>query len=63
MLVILDLVFHSSNFLTDRSKAVLLYLCSSLTYCLCVLQPCGHLFGKWLRQSGRSRVAGPTFFD
>ena len=50
------LVFHSSTFLTDRSKAVLLYLCSPLTYCLvCVLQPCGHLLGKGLRPSSPVR--------
>ena len=59
------LVFPSSNFLTDRSKAVLLYLCSSLTNCLvCVLQPSGHLLGKWLWPSSpvsRSRAAGHTF--
>ena len=45
----------SSNFLTDRSKAVLLLwilfvncvLCLSLSYCLvCFLQPCSHLLGK-----------------
>ena len=62
------LVFPSSNFLTDRSKAVhvLLYLCSSLTYYLvCVLQPCGHLLGKDLGRSprsGRSSFCWTHFF-
>ena len=43
----------SSNFLTDRSKAVLLswifflYLRLSSPYChVCFLQPCDHLLGK-----------------
>ena len=44
------LVFPSTNFLTELSRAVLLYSCLSFTYCLvCVLQPCGHLLGKGLR--------------
>ena len=40
------------NFLTDRSKVVLLLwvffnLYLSFSYCLaCVMQPCGHLWGK-----------------
>ena len=54
------LVFPSSTFVTDRSKAVyvLLYFCSSLTYILvCVFQPCGHLLGKWLRPSSPVRQA------
>ena len=51
------LVFPSSNFLTDRSKAVLLYLCSSLTYILvCAFQPCGHL----LEKVAKAVVAGPA---
>ena len=52
------LVFPSSrpNFLTDRSKAVILYLCLSLTYCLVyVLQPCCHLLGKGLRPLSPAR--------
>ena len=45
----------SSIFLTDRSKAVLIWwiifvifvLCLPLVYCIvCSLQPCGHLLGK-----------------
>ena len=51
------LVFPSSNFLTDRCIAVLLYLCSSLTYILvCAFQPCGHLLGK----VAKAVVAGPA---
>ena len=54
------LVFSSSIFLTDCSKAVLLYLCSSLTYCLvCVLQPCGQLLGKGLRPTSLVRQVQP----
>ena len=54
-LVLWNMFKPSSNFLTDRSKAVLLLWihfvisvsCLSLSYCLvCFLQPCGHLLGK-----------------
>ena len=49
------LVFPSSNFLTDRSKAVLLYFCSSLTYCLVCLAALWPPVGK----VAKAVVAGP----